>query len=160
MTRRRVSFSMNSRSSESFAISSSTTKSGSFRASTFTSGGMNIASGARPPAGAQIRESIPPPPLGPRALGVQGSKDELGALFDSFDTDRGGSISLDELYKQLRAGADVDLSQTVVKDKLGNVLKVGYGAGSVAVQMPSPRKKKGLDELDCRVPRRPSPPTI
>jgi Ca2+-binding EF-hand superfamily protein len=65
-----------------------------------------------------------------RNLGVDAPADELSILFDTFDTDHGGSISYKELNKQLRAGADADLSQITVKDKFGNIIDVNLAAGA------------------------------
>lgn len=50
-------------------------------------------------------------------LGLDADQWEIEELFRTFDKDGGGSISADELYKQLRKGADQDLSQIKVKDK-------------------------------------------
>ena len=65
-----------------------------------------------------------------RNLGVDAPADELSILFDTFDTDHGGSISYKELNKQLRAGADADLSQITVKDKFGNIIDVNLAAAA------------------------------
>ena len=45
------------------------------------------------------------------------------------------------MYKHLRAGANVDLSQRQVKDKLGNMLDLNLKAGAAGeIQMPAERK--------------------
>ena len=63
-------------------------------------------------------------------LGLSAPKDELFLLFDTFDADGGGSISYKELHRQLRAGADADLSHITVKDKFGNIIDVNLAAGA------------------------------
>ena len=65
-----------------------------------------------------------------RALGLQVSDEEANELFKSFDADGGGTLTHKEMYRQLRAGADVDMSSAVVKDELGNILSVNIAAGS------------------------------
>ena len=65
-----------------------------------------------------------------RALGFDVSAEEARALFDSFDTDASGQISHKELYRQLRAGADVDLSSERVVDKFGAAHQLHLAAGS------------------------------
>lgn len=59
----------------------------------------------------------------------EASQDDLGALFDTFDGDGGGTVSFKEMNRQLRAGADADLSGITVKDKFGKRVKVKLGAG-------------------------------
>ena len=74
----------------------------------------------------------------------------LAALFDTFDLDGGGTITTDELYKQLRAGRDVDLSNIQVKDKLGRMHDVSLAAETVAIEMPSSAQLAVLHEADGR----------
>ena len=65
-----------------------------------------------------------------RALGLVVSDADALALFRSFDADGGGTLSHKEMYRQLRAGADVDLSTETVVDKFGVVHHVNVEAGS------------------------------
>ena len=76
-----------------------------------------------------------------RPLFPNEDKATFSGLFDLFDADRSGTITIDELYKHLRAGANVDLSQRQVKDKLGNMLDLNLKAGAAGeIQMPAERK--------------------
>ena len=65
-----------------------------------------------------------------RALGLDVTAEEAAALFATFDVDHSGNLSHKEMYRQLRAGADMDLSGIEVRDKLGNVMKVDVAAGA------------------------------
>lgn len=65
-----------------------------------------------------------------RALGIDVTTENADALFATFDVDHSGNLSHKEMYKQLRAGVDVDLSGIEVKDKLGNMIRVDVEAGS------------------------------
>lgn len=47
---------------------------------------------------------------------IVGAQATAYALFDSYDVDGSGSISYRELYRQLRSGADQDLSAVTVKE--------------------------------------------
>ena len=75
---------------------------------------------------------IEPAEFGPalRALGIDVTADVAGSLFASFDVDNSGNLSHKEMYKQLRAGADMDLSGIEVKDKFGHMTKVDVEAGA------------------------------
>eukprot|EP00665_Eupelagonemidae_sp_cell47_P001441 gene1441-8518_t len=71
-----------------------------------------------------------------RALVPDVTGAECDLLFETFDADGSGSIDFRELNRQLRRGAEEDLCDRVVIDKLGNVLHVNLG-GSTALEMAS-----------------------
>ena len=67
-----------------------------------------------------------------RAMGVDGTADELDGAFDAFDTDGDGAVSLAELTKQLRPGQKIEIDP---------MLQPG-AAGAIATK--SAPKKPGL----------------
>ena len=75
---------------------------------------------------------------------VAAAEHDMEELFKAFDTDGGGTITTDELYKQLRAGKDQDMSTFKVKDKYGNVHTVALSPGAVGeIEMPT-KKSRGV----------------
>ncbi len=64
-------------------------------------------------------------------------------LFETFDIDGSGAVSFRELNRQLRRGADEDLTDHVVFDRLGQAMRVNLASGAVQTGKKSRAKLRG-----------------
>ena len=55
-------------------------------------------------------------------LGLDVAKKEIDRLFDSWDPDRSGEISLQELNKQLRRGGEIKLDKKMLAGGAGEIV--------------------------------------
>ena len=55
-------------------------------------------------------------------LGLDVAKKEIDRLFDSWDPDRSGEISLQELNKQLRRGGEIKLDKKMLAGGGGEIV--------------------------------------